>query len=64
MNWVLIGFILSLVAGIAFIAYMGYLNHKENKKTSMLLREMDEMVDTNKQRFVLDGNYTEKEKGF
>jgi len=64
MNWVLIGFILSIVAGIAFIVYMVILNRKEDKKTSMLLKEMDDMAGTGQQRFVLDGVYTEEEKGF
>lgn len=61
MNWTLVGFTLSCVAGAAFVGWISYLNHRENVKRKDLMRQMDEI---GKQRFVLDGNYTEKEKGF
>lgn len=61
MNWTLVGFTLSIVAGGAFIGWISYLNHKENVKRKGLMKQMDEI---GKQRFVLDKSYTEAEKGF
>ena len=61
--WIAIGFIASCIAGVIFLIVIYILDKKENDKMKAMIKETDDIIKRSN-RFVLDGVYTEEEKGF